>query len=174
MKKIGAIIRETSQNRIKGYLQDSASLLVIKYSGLSGPDLNQLRRTLRLSGSTMLVVKNSVARRALKDTKLEQAIKAVEGPCGLVFSKDEPVAVSRALCGFAKEREKLKIECGFLQDRALQLKDIEELAKLPSREILRAKAVMLLNSPISRLAIALNQLLVKLVICLDQIKKKKI
>jgi large subunit ribosomal protein L10 len=114
-----------------------------------------------------------VAQRAFKDSKLELLVKNIEGPCGLVFIKEEPVSVSRILCNFAKEHEQLKLTGGFLKDRILEKSDIESLSKLPSKEALRAQVVMALNSPISGLAIALNQILTKFVCCLDQIKQKK-
>jgi large subunit ribosomal protein L10 len=119
------------------------------------------------------VVKNSIARRALKDSGLDPLIKAIEGPCGLVFVQEEPVDASRVLYNFSREHESLKLAAGFLKDKLLEKKDIEALAKLPSREVLRAQVVMVLNAPISRLAMVLNQTLRKFVYCLDQIRQKK-
>jgi large subunit ribosomal protein L10 len=173
MKKIGLIVKEVSQNRIKNSLKDSTALFVIKYSGLSSPDVTSLRQALKSSKANMFVVKNSVARRALKDAGLEAMIKSIDGPCGLVFAKDEPVSASKALCNFVKDHEKLGLEGGYLQDKVLERKDIEALAKLPSKEVLRAQVVSALNSPVSNFVMVLNQLLVKFVICLDQIKEKK-
>jgi large subunit ribosomal protein L10 len=173
MKKIGLIFREVSENRIKHSLKESSSFFVIKYSGLSSPDLTALRLSLKNSQADLFVVKNSVARRALKASGLEVLLKSVEGPCGLVFSKSEPVEASRALFNFTKDHDKLKLEGGFLKDRLLEKKDIEAMAKLPTLEVLRAQLVMTLNSPLTRLARALNHNLVKLVICLDKIKEKK-
>ena len=173
MKKLGLLFKETSENRIKSNLKESNAFFIIKYSGLSSPALCSLRQTLKGSSASLFVVKNSVARRALKDSGLESLIKSVEGPCGLVFVKEEPVSVSKTLCTFIKEHEALKLEGGFLQDRILEKKDIENMSKLPSKEVLRAQVVCALNSPISGLVITLNQVLAKFVICLDQIKQKK-
>jgi large subunit ribosomal protein L10 len=173
MKKLGLLFKETSENRIKDTLKDSGAVFIIKYSGVSSPDLSALRRGLKISHATLFVTKNSVARRALKSSGLEGLIKSVEGPCGLVFAKDEPVGTSKVLCNFTKDHEQLKLEGGFLEDRLLERSDIEALAKLPSREVLRAQVVMVLNSPISGLVITLNQILAKFVYCLDQIRQKK-
>ena len=74
---------------------------------------------------------------------------------------------------FYKEHENLKIECGFLKDRILDKKDIEIIAKLPAKEVLRAQVVMTLNSPIVGFVRTLKQALTKFVYCLDQIKTKK-
>ncbi len=173
MKKIGLIFKEASENRIKSTLKDSDAVFIIKYSGVSSPDLCSLRQTLKGSRASLFVVKNSVARRALKDSTLEPLIKNIDGPCGLVFIKDEPVAASQVLCNFTKDHEHLKLEGGTLKDKIIEKKDIEHMAKLPSKEVLRAQVVGALNSPISGLVITLNQVLAKFVYCLDQIKQKK-
>ncbi|MDO8662811.1 MAG: 50S ribosomal protein L10 [Candidatus Omnitrophota bacterium] len=174
MKKIGLIFKEASENRIKSTLKDSDAVFIVKYSGVSSPDLCSLRLTLRSSRASLFVVKNSVARRALKDSSLEPLLKNIDGPCGLVFIKDEPVAASQVLCNFTKEHEQLKLEGGTLKDKIIEKKDIEYMSKLPSKEVLRAQVVGALNSPISGLVITLNQVLAKFVICLDQIKQKNI
>jgi len=173
MKKIGLIFREISENRIKDHLKKSESFFIIKYAGLSSPDLTALRSSLKNSKANLFVVKNTVARRALKDSALESVIKSIEGPCGLVFVKEEPIDASRILFNFAKEHERLKLEAGFLKDKILGTKDIEALAKLPSKEVLRAQAVYVLKSPISKLVLVLNNTLRKFVVCLDKIKEKK-
>lgn len=173
MKKIGLVIKETSENRIKSTLKESDAILVIKYSGLSSPDLSALRQNLKGSNATLFVVKNTVAKRALKDSGLELLVGSIQDPCGLVFVKDEPVAASRILCAFLKDHERLCLEGGVLKDKLLNKKDIEFMARLPSKEVLRLQLVMTLNSPISGLAIALNQILAKFVYCLDQIMQKK-
>ncbi len=162
-----------SESRIKTTLKDSDAVFIIKYSGVASPDLCSLRQTLKGSKASLFVVKNSVARRALKDSGLEVLVKNIEGPCGMVFIKDEPVAISKSLFEFVKEHEQLKIEGGSLKDKVLEKSDIEAMSKLASKEVLRAQVVMTLNSPISGIVITLNQILAKFVYCIDQIKQKK-
>jgi large subunit ribosomal protein L10 len=174
MKKLGLVFKEVSENRIKETLKKSDAVFIVKYSGVSSPDLSTLRQTLRSSKSSLFVVKNSVARRALGDSGLEALVKNIEGPCGLVFVQDEPVAVSQVLCNFVKDHEQLKLEGGSLNNKVLVKEDIEAMSKLPSKEVLRAQVVVTLNSPISGLAITLNQILAKFVYCIDQIKQKNI
>jgi len=173
MKKIGLVFKEVSENRIKSTLKDSDAVFIIKYSGVASPDLCTLRQTLKGSKASLFVVKNSVARRALKDSGLEVLVKNIEGPCEMVFIKEEPVAVSKSLFEFVKEHEQLKIEGGSLKDKVLERSDIEAMSKLASKEVLRAQVVMTLNSPISGIVITLNQILAKFVYCIDQIKQKK-
>jgi len=132
-----------------------------------------LRQSLRDANASLLVAKNSIARRALLSLKLEDLVKFVDGPCGLVFAKKEPVGTSRALYKFSRDHENLKLECGFLEDRLFDRKGIEMLANLAPKEVLRAQVVMALNSPISGIVFVLKQVLIKFVNCLDQIKQKR-
>jgi large subunit ribosomal protein L10 len=173
MKKLGLLFRETLENRIKKHFKESYSVFIIKYSKLSSPDLTTLRQSLKGSKATLFVTKNSIARRALKDSGLEDLIKSVEGPCGLVFTKEEPVVTSRLLYDFSRQHEQLKLEAGFLEDRVLDKKDIETLARLPGKEVLRYQTVVVLKSPIFGLVMVLKGNLRKLVCCLEQIKSKK-
>lgn len=173
MKKIGVIFREASEARIKDGIKQSDSFFLVKYSGVSSPDLCNLRMSLRGVSAELFVLKNSIARRALKDYGGEELVKKIDGPCGIVFYKDEPVAASKVLFEFAKGNEKLKLEGGFLDKKVISQKEIETLAKLPSKDVLRAQVVMALKSPMIRLAMTLNGNLQKLVMCLEQIKSKK-
>ena len=173
MKKLGLIFKETSEKGIKENLKKTGSVFIVKYSGLSSPDITALRQALKDSHARLFVVKNTVARRALKSSGLEGAIKSIEGPCGLVFVNEEPAMVSKALYNFAKDHEKLKLEAGFIEDMVLAKSDIEAMAKIPSKEVLRAQVVGGLAAPITKLVMVLNGNIKKLVYCLDQISKKK-
>ncbi len=172
MKKIGVIFREASESRITGNIKDNHSFFLVKYSGVASPDLCSLRMSLRGINAELFVVKNSIARRALKSYG-EDLIKKIDGPCGLVFYKDEPVAASKVLFDFAKANDKLKLEGGYLDNKVITQKEIETLAKLPSKEVLRGQVVMTLKSPLTRLVRTLNGNMQKLVMCLEQIKSKK-
>jgi large subunit ribosomal protein L10 len=173
MKKIGLVVKEVSQEKIQSSIKTSESFFIVKYSGLSSPDITALRQSLKNSHADLFVVKNTVARRALKGAGLDSIIKSIEGPCGFIFTNKEPVATSKILYDFSKGHEKLKLEAGFLEDKILTENDIKALAKLPSREVLRAQVVGALNAPISGLVVVLSQALKKFVICLDQIRQKK-
>ena len=173
MKKIGVIVKEVTAKRIKDSIRESGNFFVINYSKLSSPDLSSLRQSLTGANAKFFVVKNSVARRALKDSGLEPLIAYIDGPCGMVFMKDDPVNVSKVLYNFAKTHEPLKLKGGIVEERVMQDKDIEALSKLPSKEILRAQVVIALKSPISGIVMVLSGTLKKFVCCLEQIKNKK-
>jgi large subunit ribosomal protein L10 len=173
MKKISLIFKETAEKVMRDNLKSANAFFILTYSNLSSPDLTSLRQSLRDSHASFFVVKNSVARRALKSAGLESMVKFIEGPCGLVTVLEEPASVSKVLYNFHKEHEGLKLEGGFLGDRLLDKKDIEALAKLPSREALRHQAVGILYSLLSGLVYTLKGNLNKLVYCLEDLKNKK-
>jgi len=173
VKKISAIFKENSESRIKNSLKDSSSVFIIKCLGLSSPDLTTLRQSLKSVRANLFIVKNTIARRALKDFGLQDSLKFIEGSCGLIFAQGEPVNACKVLYGFSKEHGQLRFEAGFLEKRFLAKNDIEALAKLPPKEVLRAKVVMCLKSPLFGLAGVLKGNLRKLVYCLEQIKLKK-
>jgi large subunit ribosomal protein L10 len=173
MKKVGLIVKEVSENRIKQSIKQSGSFLIVKYSGVSSPDMSNLRMALRAVDADMFVVRNTIARRAVKEFGPDQLLGLVDGPCGFVFFKDEPVAASKVLFGFAKDHDKLKLEGGLLRDKVLNTKDIENMAKLPSKEQIRTQVVMTLKAPIFGIVGVLKGNLRKLVWCMSEIKKKK-
>ena len=173
MEKLGLLFKNVSQNRIKKSFKESNSVFIVKYSGLSGPDLNTLRQSLRGANAELFVVRNNIAKRALKDSATAELLGLIEGPCGLVFIQEEPVNVSKVLYNFSKEHENLKLAGGLLNEQLINKKDIESLAKLPSREVLLTRVVMTMKSPISGLVMVLKGNLRKLVYCLEQIKGKK-
>lgn len=173
MKKLGLVIKKEAESLLKNRLNDSQAGLIIQYSGLSAADISALRRSLHDAQAGLMVVRNSVAQRALKDVGKDALVPYIEGPCGIVLSKDEPVGASKVIYDFAKTHAQLKVAGGFLQEKILQEKDIEHLSKLPTLEVLRAQLVMTINAPRVKLVMALNHTLRKLVICLDKIREKK-
>jgi large subunit ribosomal protein L10 len=173
MKKIGLIFKETAEKEIKDNLKSANAFFILRYSGLSSPDLTNLRQSLKDSHATLFVVKNSVARRAFKSAGLENMARLIEGPCGLVIVREEPANVSKVLYNFHKEHEGLELEGGFLEDRLLEKKDIEVLAKLPSRQVLRQQVVGILYSLLSGLVYTLKGNLNKLIYSLQDLKNKK-
>lgn len=173
MKKIGRLYKEIAQDQIKNRLRDIEGLFIVNYSGLSASDLNTLRQSLRNVDASLFVVKNKIAQTALKELNLDNLISMVEGPCGFVFTAKESEGICNVLYNFCCAHEQLKFKGGLLKDKLLSPKDMEALARLPSRAVLRAQAIMTLNSPISGLVMTLKQLVWRLVYSLDQIKTAK-
>ncbi len=124
-------------------LKDKDFLVVAHYKGLSVSEISSLRQKIKSANSIFKVAKNTLAKRALKNTDFEVLDKLFVGPTSIAYS-DDPVSTSKAMIDFAKENENLKILGGAMSGKELNIDEIKQLASLPSMEALRAKIVGLL------------------------------
>jgi large subunit ribosomal protein L10 len=138
------------------FKQATVTLLATS-QGLSVAKVQQLRRAVKQAGGEYKVAKNTFARRALKETAYGQLEALLEGPTGLVFGYADPVAVTKVLVKFAEENEKLSIKAGILGERMLEPAAVAALAKLPSREVLLAQLLGLLQAPAAQLLRTLQE-----------------
>ncbi len=173
MKKLGLLFKDTSARMIRDNIKNSSSFFIVRYAGLTSLDMSNFRKTLKGANASLMVVRNKLAMRILTDMGKDDLNKLVDGPCGFVFIKDEPVNASKAVCDFLKDHEKLVIGGGLFGEKVLAKSDIEAFSKVPSKEVLRAQVVMGLKSPINGLVMTLHSTLRKFVVCLDQIRQKK-
>jgi large subunit ribosomal protein L10 len=125
--------------------------IMTEYRGLTVAQLNRLRRELKQVGGAYQVTKNTLTRRAIKDTAFEKLDEMLRGPTGLVTTTTDAVAVAKVLVKFAEQHDKLKITGGVLDGEVLPAANVSALAKLPSREVLLAQLLGLLNAPASQL-----------------------
>jgi large subunit ribosomal protein L10 len=129
----------------------SASVIVVQYQGLNVDQINKLRLKMREAGCAFKVTKNTLTRRAIKETTYENIESLLSGPTAIGYSED-PVAPAKVLVEFAKDHESLKLLGGAYGDQALDVNGVEQLAKMPSLDELRAKIVGMLNTPATRIA----------------------
>ena len=129
----------------------SQSLALAEYRGLTVEHLNVLRRQARDKGVYLHVLKNSLARRAVAGTPFEVAQGAMVGPLIYGFSEDA-VAAAKVISDFAKGNDKLIVKGGAYAGKALSADGIKALAAIPTKEVLLAQLLGLMQSPISRLA----------------------
>ncbi len=152
----------------------SASLgVVTEYRGLTVAQLNKLRRELQGVGASYRVSKNTLTRRAIKETTFAKLDELLRGPTGLVTTGEDPVAVAKVLVKFAEQNDKLKISGGVLDGEALPASGVSALAKLPSREVLIAQLLGLLQAPASQLLRTIQEPGASLVRLLGAIEKTK-
>jgi len=170
MEKLGLIIKKETESALKDKLEVADSFLMIKYSGLSASELNQLRSSLSEIDSSFMVMKNSVGKRIFKSSK--DLFSLIEGPCGLIFVNKDLIATSRIVNKFIKNNPALEVKAGFLKNRILTTKEIESLSKIHSLSALQSQVVGGLKSPIFGLIFGLKNVLNKLVWVLEQIKAK--
>lgn len=129
----------------------SQTLALAEYRGLSVAHLDTLRRQARDKGVYLHVLKNTLARRAVAGTPFEVAAQTMVGPLIYGFSEDA-VAAAKVVADFAKSNDKLVIKGGAYAGKALDANGVKTLAAVPSKEVLLAQLLGLMQSPISRLA----------------------
>jgi large subunit ribosomal protein L10 len=129
----------------------SQTLALAEYRGLTVADLDKLRRTAREQGVYLHVLKNTLARRAVAGTAFESAAEHMSGPLIYGFSEDA-IAAAKVVVDFAKTNDKLVLKGGAYAGKALDVNGIKALASIPSKEVLLAQFLGLLQSPISRTA----------------------
>ena len=137
-------------------LADVTTLFLLENRGLNVNDVNTLRSEIKRTEGTYKVVKNTVVRMAVEGTEMEAISDFLVGPKVLAYTAGDAVALAKVLKGFIKQHPELSFERAFLEGQILEAKEAEKIAELPSREELIAKLLMLLQSPIRRLAVALN------------------
>jgi large subunit ribosomal protein L10 len=129
----------------------SQTLALAEYRGLTVDHLNALRKQARDKGVYLHVLKNTLARRAVAGTPFEVASDAMIGPLIYGFSEDA-VAAAKVLSDFSKSNDKLIVKAGVYAGKALDAKGVQALASIPSKEVLLAQLLGLMQSPISRIA----------------------
>jgi large subunit ribosomal protein L10 len=130
-------------------LKVSKAVVFSDYKGLKVKDMTVLRRELRAEGVDLKVLKKTLINIALKDAGIEMDVKALEGQVAVAVSKNDEVAAAKIIAKMAKANENLKIVGGILGTKELTVKEIDALAKLPSKDQLLAKLVGTLNAPVS-------------------------
>lgn len=129
----------------------SQTLALAEYRGLTVAHLDVLRKQAREKGVYLHVLKNSLARRAVAGTPFEVASESMVGPLIYGFSEDA-VAAAKVLSDFAKGNDKLIVKGGAYAGKALNAEGVKSLASIPSKEVLLAQLLGLMQSPISRIA----------------------
>ena len=129
----------------------SQTLALAEYRGLTVEHLNVLRKQARDGGVYLHVLKNTLARRAVAGTPFEVAADAMVGPLIYGFSEDA-VAAAKVIADFAKGNDKLIVKGGAYAGRALDADGVKSLAAIPSKEVLLAQLLGLMQSPVSRIA----------------------
>lgn len=129
----------------------SQTLALAEYRGLTVAHLDGLRKTARASGVYLHVLKNTLARRAVAGTPFEVASERMVGPLIYGFSEDA-VAAAKVLSEFSKGNDRLVVKGGAYAGKALDAEGVKSLAAIPSKEVLLAQLLGLMQSPISRIA----------------------
>src|SRR6266849_4419919 len=139
--------KEAELQQLETAFKGSDSAILVDYKGLNVPQVTDLRRQLRAAKAKYKVVKNTIAKRALKGTSLEPLEKFFEGTTAIAFTSTDPVALAKTLTAFVKTAPKLTIKAAVVQGRAVKPAEVTDLAAMPARPELLAKLLFVLQGP---------------------------
>jgi large subunit ribosomal protein L10 len=167
--------KKTEQTeKLNAELKNVSNAVVATYSKLTVMQDYELRKTLRGVGAKYKVVKNTLAERAAKGTKVEDALKNLAGVTSIAYTTGDPVAMAKALTKYAKDTPEFTFKIGVVEGRVISIKEIEALATMPSKEELMSKLLFLMNAPAQRLVTVMNAVGRNLAVVVDQgVQQKK-
>lgn len=153
-------------------VKTAQAIVLAEYRGIEVGDMTQLRAKARQAGVYLRVLKNTLARRAIADTPFAGLTEKMVGPLAYGISED-PVAVAKVLNDFAKSNDKLLIKGGAMANYVMDLKGVQALATLPSRDELIAKLMGTMQAPITKFVQTLNEVPTKFVRGLAAVRDQK-
>lgn len=171
-KKPQLIAKEEAVLDLRKKMQDHTTMLLLDYKGINVADDTVFRRTFREAGVTYFVTRNTLIRRAAHDEGIDFLDEFLAGTTSVSFG-DDPVALAKLVTDFAKTHEAIKVKVGMIDGKMIPAKEMKNLAKLPSREVLLAQVVGGMQAPLTGFASALQGLLRNFVYCLDQVREQK-
>jgi large subunit ribosomal protein L10 len=163
--------KEQLVDELKTKIGGAKALYYTDFSGLNVKSMTELRRRLRKQGVEYVVIKNTLALRAVNESGLVG--ERLRGPTGLVVAKD-PIAAAKVITDFAKENDsRPSVKGGLFEGRPLDAKQVTKLANMPSREQMLAELGASMQAPIAGIAIAMNSLLSMFAGAVDALKKQR-
>jgi large subunit ribosomal protein L10 len=164
--------KKSEVERLKQELEKTAHLMVNSFSGLTVSQDYELRKRIRAAGGKYKVVKNTLAERAAQGTPAEPVLKDLAGPTGIAFTQGDPVALAKAISEYAKANPAFSFKAGVVEGRVVNLKELGQLATLPSKEELISKVLYLIQAPAQRLAAVAGAVARNLAVVVDQAVKE--
>ncbi len=171
-----AVVREEKKEAVadlKGRLDAAALTVIADYRGLTVAKMRQLRLSLRETGCTVQVAKNTFTQIALNQLGISCPKDLLEGPSIVITTDTDPAKTAKVIIEFAKENQNVQVKGGIFERQVVQAGVVTELASLPSREELIARAIGSIKSPLSRLVYTLSGQISSLVYVLNSVKEKK-
>src|SRR5688572_2449760 len=156
------------------HFKKAKAAMVVGFKVMTVPKDQELRSHLREAGVSYEVVKNTLARKAAEGTALEQTTDQFKGVTAVALSKEDPVGLSKAISKFAQANPDIfKFQVGIVEGEVVELRDVEAIASLPSKEELISKVLFLINCQAQRLVTVLSAVPRNLAVVIKQIGEQK-
>ena len=165
--------KEQTIERLRERLDGAKCLYVTDFTGLDVASMTDLRARLTAARVDYLVVKNTLARRALSEGPFAELAEHMTGPNAFAVSRDDVVTAAKILTDFARERERPQIKAGVIEGQVISLEEIRRIASLPPREQLLAEVVGSARAPIAGLVFVLHGLLAKFVRTVEAVRVER-
>ena len=151
-------LKQPVVQEISAAIEGAQSVVLVDHRGLTVQQDTELRKQLREAGVTYKVYKNTMMNFAFKGTDCEGLSDLLNGPSALAVSKDDATAPARILCEFAKNAPKLEVKGGVVEGKVVDVAAINEVAQIPSREVLLGRLFGSFQSPIASFARVVKQI----------------
>ena len=165
--------KEAQVQILKEKLSAAQTVILADYRGLTVEEMTELQKKLRETGTEFRVVKNTLARLAAKEAKIDELDPYLTGPVAMAFGVDDPVAPAKILHTFARDHKNLELKAGLLEKKLLDVKEIEALATLPSREVLLTRLAAAMMGPLRNLGFVLSAPIRNMAYVLDAVREKQ-
>ncbi|HVT43956.1 MAG TPA: 50S ribosomal protein L10 [Thermoanaerobaculia bacterium] len=160
-------------SELAAQMEKASNAFLIDFKGITVPQVTELRRQIRETSSEYVVVKNTLALIALKDSPMIGLREHFSGPTAVAFNDGDPVALAKALTRFAKDVPALQFKGALLDGQVVSAAEIDTIASLPTREELVARLLFMLQAPVRNLVTVLSANMRNLAVVLDQIAGQK-